>query len=86
MHPIRAGRETMLSFLEVKLGILTSPPLVKPPQRNTAKAHHFPFGIYQMCFGPFCSNHISQKIQGYVTVRQINPGNKEEKTCQTMSF
>lgn len=30
-------------------------------------------------------SHLPKK-QGYITVRCINPGNKEEKNCHTMSF
>lgn len=59
LHPAEAGRETMLSFLEVKLGVLTSLPWGKLPQRNMAKARRFPFGIYQKCLTLFFSNQIS---------------------------
>lgn len=61
LHPAEAGRETMLSFLEVKLDILTSPPMGKLPQRNTAKAHHFSLGIYQMGFSSSQKKKQKQK-------------------------
>lgn len=59
LHPADAVQETMLSFLEVKLGVLPSPPLGKLPQRNTAKTLRSPFGIYQMCFSSLWSNQSS---------------------------
>ena len=60
MHLAEAARETVSPFLDVKLGILTSPPLGETASKKYSQGPSFPRRDLSNVFS-FCSNQTKKK-------------------------